>query len=42
MEAVLDDKRPDEKEKILTDLLDYCKLDTLAMVEIWKILNKLD
>lgn len=34
MEAVLDGKRPDEKEKILSDLLDYCKLDTLAMVEI--------
>jgi hypothetical protein len=41
MEAVLDGKRPDEKEKILSNLLDYCKLDTLAMVEIWKVLNKL-
>ncbi len=36
MEAVLDGKRPDEKEKILGDLLDYCKLDTLAMVEIYR------
>jgi len=36
MEAVLDGKRPDEKEKILNDLLDYCKLDTLAMVEIYR------
>ena len=24
------------------DLLDYCKLDTLAMVEIWKKLKNLD
>lgn len=28
-----------EKEKIKYDLLTYCKLDTLAMVEIWKYLN---
>jgi len=41
MEAVLDGKRPDEKEKILSDLLDYCKLDTLAMVEIYNVLRKL-
>ena len=41
MEAVLDGKRPDEKEKILSDLLEYCKLDTLAMVEIYKVLKKL-
>jgi hypothetical protein len=36
MEAVLDDKRADQKEQILADLLEYCKLDTLAMVEIYK------
>lgn len=41
MEAVLDGKRPNEKEKILDDLLDYCKLDTLAMVEIYNVLGKL-
>jgi hypothetical protein len=41
MEAVLDGKRPDEKEKILSDLLDYCKLDTLAMVEIYNVLKRL-
>lgn len=41
MEAVLDGKRPDEKDKILADLLDYCKLDTLAMVEIYNELKKL-
>jgi len=40
MEAVLDDKRADEKEKILADLTEYCKLDTYAMVEIFKCLKK--
>lgn len=41
MEAILDDKRPKEKEKILKDLWDYCELDTLAMVKIWEFLEKL-
>ncbi len=41
MEAVLDGKRPEEKDKILSDLLDYCKLDTLAMVEVYKKLAEL-
>jgi hypothetical protein len=41
MDAVLDNNRPNEKEKILKDLWDYCKLDTLAMVEIYKILSRL-
>jgi hypothetical protein len=36
MEAVLDGTRADEKDKILTDLLEYCGLDTLAMVEIYR------
>jgi hypothetical protein len=36
MEAVLDGKRPDEKDKILADLLKYCELDTLAMVRIYQ------
>lgn len=36
MEAVLDDKRADQKEQILADLIEYCKLDTLAMVEIYR------
>ncbi len=30
----------DEKETIKNNLLEYCKLDTLAMVEIHKILSK--
>lgn len=41
MEAVLDGKRTDQKEQILADLLEYCKLDTLAMVEIFRVLQKL-
>jgi hypothetical protein len=41
MEAVLDDKRADQKEQILADLIEYCKLDTLAMVEIFKKLRDL-
>lgn len=41
MEAVLDDKRADQKEQILADLLEYCKLDTLAMVEIYRRLMKI-
>ncbi len=41
MEAVLNGKRADEKDKILADLLKYCELDTLAMVRIYQFLNKL-
>ena len=36
MEAILDGKRADEKDKILKDLLEYCKLDTFAMVRIYQ------
>ena len=39
MEAVLDGKRDGEKDKILSDLEEYCGLDTLAMVEIYKKLQ---
>jgi len=39
METVLDGKRPEEKEQILSDLVEYCGLDTLAMVEIFKYLK---
>lgn len=39
MEAVLDGTREAEKDQILADLLEYCKLDTLAMVEIYSALN---
>lgn len=30
-----------ERESIRENLLKYCKLDTLAMVEIWKVLRKI-
>ena len=38
MEAVLYGKRDSEKEQILADLIRYCGLDTLAMVEIYRYL----
>lgn len=41
MEAVLDNKHAGDKEKILSDLVEYCGLDTLAMVEIYKRLAKI-
>ena len=37
-EMVYGNLSDDKKEKIKFDLLTYCKLDTLAMVEIWKYL----
>ncbi len=40
MEVILDGKRNDEKEQILNDLVEYCKLDTLAMVKIYEYLRK--
>jgi hypothetical protein len=40
MEAVLDQKRADQKDQILDDLLEYCKLDTFAMVEIYSKLRE--
>jgi hypothetical protein len=40
-EAILDDKRADQKDQILADLIEYCKLDTLAMVEIFRKLQEL-
>lgn len=39
MEAVLDGKRDEEKEQILSDLIKYCQLDTLAMVKIFNVLK---
>ena len=40
METIIGGKNQEDKDKILSDLLKYCKLDTLAMVEIYKVLNK--
>ena len=34
MEAVLDGKREGEKEKILDDLVEYCGLDTMEMINL--------
>jgi hypothetical protein len=41
MEAVLDGKRDNEKDTILNDLVEYCGLDTFAMVKIWEHLSNL-
>jgi len=41
MDAVLYGTRAAEKDQILKDLEEYCKLDTLAMVEIFKFLTNL-
>lgn len=41
MEAVLDETRADQKEQILADLTEYCKMDTWAMVRIWQELLKI-
>lgn len=41
-EVVIGDKvTPDERGAILTNLLEYCKLDTLAMVEIFRKVKQL-
>lgn len=42
MEAILDGTRADQKDQILNDLIEYCKLDTLAMVEIFNVLRNLE
>jgi len=41
--AILTDQKKEqqEKDKLYTDMLKYCELDTLAMVEILKFLQKL-
>ena len=39
-QAVLDGTR-DDKDKILDDLIKYCRFDTLAMVEIYNVLRQL-
>lgn len=37
---ISEDTHPEEKEQIKKDLLEYCKLDTLAMVRIYEFLKK--
>ncbi len=39
METILDGKNLETKNKIMTDLIEYCKLDTLAMVQLYKVLQ---
>lgn len=39
MDAFLNGNSKQDKEKIAKDLLEYCKLDTLAMVEIYNVLK---
>ncbi len=39
MHTVLDGKNQELKDQIMSDLVEYCKLDTLAMVEIWRVLH---
>ncbi|MEX0934995.1 MAG: DUF2779 domain-containing protein, partial [Candidatus Paceibacterota bacterium] len=38
MDTALKEKEELDKEQVLKDLVEYCKLDTLAMVEIWRVL----
>ena len=39
MEATLKDNKEIDKDKLFSDLVEYCKLDTLAMVRIWEVLK---
>lgn len=39
MDTVLNGKNTDIKDKTFNDLIEYCKLDTLAMVQLYKVLQ---
>ena len=39
METILDGKNPETKSKTITDLIEYCMLDTMAMVQLFKVLQ---
>jgi anthranilate phosphoribosyltransferase len=39
MHTVLDGKNQEQKDQILANLKQYCRLDTLAMIQIWRVLN---
>lgn len=39
MELILEGKHQERTEQILADLLEYCQLDTLAMVKIYEVLR---
>jgi hypothetical protein len=38
---IFEDLEAEEKAKIKADLLEYCKMDTWAMVKIWEILRQI-
>ena len=40
METIFDGKNLDKKDKIMKDLLEYCRVDTLAMVQLFQVLQK--
>ena len=40
METVFENKNADDKDKIMSDLIEYCKMDTVAMVKILERLEK--
>ncbi|MCH8209126.1 MAG: hypothetical protein IIA62_08790 [Nitrospinae bacterium] len=40
METIFKNKNADDKDKIMSDLIEYCKMDTLAMVKILERLEK--
>lgn len=41
MATILDGENTEERDDIIQNLIDYCKLDTRAMVEIWRRLRAL-
>lgn len=41
MQSVIDGKDHIDKEVLFADLIEYCKLDTLAMVEVYNVLRKI-
>ena len=41
MQGVIDGKDSIDKEVLFADLLEYCKVDTLAMVEVFNVVRKL-
>ncbi len=41
MDEVQREKGNIDKEKLFNDLVEYCKMDTLAMVEIWRVLENI-
>lgn len=41
IDAIFRGKSDINKDKLFYDLIEYCKMDTLAMVEIWKVLTDL-